>query len=209
MNPVQIDPCAIHLRQSCPGQGLPIVLITAGFSQEANKHVSDTVLLLESKQRFNFVQPIYDQQIKAMQDSAVLKDKETNTQENECLVYSMVANAIAQMLISMQDIEHTSIRIIAKSAGAAVCMLLPKKIKVHAIYMLAPAPMTCNIPRRDIPVFLGWSRNDPKISYEKHFENTIKYLSSHSYIIEATMTGAERTHDFTDEFLSFIQSRLF
>ena len=191
----------ISLKQSKPGKGLPIILITAGFSQEANAHVSATVALLESmetKQQFNFVQPVYSQQVKDMQDNAVFEDKKTGTQQSECHVYSMVADMIADMISDLPSCND--ITIIAKSAGASVCMMLPERVDVSAYYILAPAPISVDIPMRAIPLFIGWSVNDPKISYKKHFQNTVSYLARHQYVM-STMTFVEATHDFTKEFV--------
>ena len=199
----------IKLLQTSPNTNSKNILVSAGFSKEAEQHVRKTFEPFDAQQsglldvKFNIIYVLYDPEVKRIQDDAVNR----NNRPREYEFYKSLGCMIGDALVE-QKIDN--VHIIAKSAGAAVLSYLPLSIKVSSISLLAPAPIlvdTFGVPCRSMPLLLGWAKGDKKIPYEPFHTVVLGFLSAHGYTVEELAIDAA-THDFTPMFIERAISRV-
>jgi hypothetical protein len=178
----------------------PFLLVSAGFSAEAEKHLEETFKPLERD--YNIIRVIYrnrkgEFEAKLHQDDAVKR----KDMPREYDLYKSLGSMVGEQL---KHCGIGNVHVIAKSAGAAVLINLPQYIKIESISLLAPAPIridTFGIPLRQMPLMLGWSVNDPKIPHNPYCRVMEGFLSAHGYTVQHAKYD-KKTHDFTPEFIA-------
>ena len=183
----------------------PFLLVSAGFSPEAQEHTRRTFEPFRND--FDVLLVTYNDEVRNEQKVCVTKSDRLG----EYTLYKRLGVEISRYL---RNLNINNVAIIAKSAGATVLSYLPDEIHVRAISLLAPAPVCLSAyagteeivqqfacTRRRMPLLLGWDLNDPKIPRAIGYEVCIGFLKAGGYTVEFAGYNYA-SHDFNPEFVN-------